>query len=152
MQLLGSSCTFYSRKKGLDYIQYGKNRKFERLEPHFQTLATKSAPREDRESAVALTRSRECTKELIPTLPQFGSMGTFGATAEKRNVLRKTKTAADVVPVSLLSGMFSLRFMGSARQVGGCAEERAKAATGAGQSQAIYTPRADRRSSPQCMA
>ena len=84
-----------------------RNRKFERLEPQFQTSATRSAPKEDTKSAVALAHSWECTKELIPGLPNFGSVGTFGAKAEKRNVLRK-KTAANVLPVSLQSGLFFL--------------------------------------------
>ena len=42
-------------------------------------------------------------------------METFGARAEKRNVLRK-KTAADVLPLALLSGFF-LCIVGSATQV-----------------------------------
>ena len=35
--------------------------------------------KEDTKSAVALAHSRECTKELISGLPNFGSMETFGA-------------------------------------------------------------------------
>ena len=58
-----------------------RNREVKRLEPHFQTSATRSAPKEDTEGAVALEHSRECTKKLISALrPFFGSMGTFGAT------------------------------------------------------------------------
>ena len=53
--------------------------------------------------------SDECTKERIPGLPKFGSMESCGARAEKRNVLRK-KTAADVLPASLLSGLFFVFF------------------------------------------
>ena len=70
--------------------------------------------KEDTKSAVALAHSRECTKELISGLPNFGSMETFGARAEKRNVLGK-KTAADVLPYALLPGLF-LCFVGSATQ------------------------------------
>ena len=71
--------------------------------------------KEDTKSAVALAHSQECTKELISGLPNFGSMETFGPRAEKRNVLGE-KTAADVLPLSLLSGLF-LCFVGSATQV-----------------------------------
>ena len=86
VQLLRSSFSFY-RKNKADYST--RNRKFKRLEPRFQTSATSSAPKEDTECAVALAHSRECIKELISALPNFGSMGAFGARAEKRNVLRK---------------------------------------------------------------
>ena len=60
--------------------------------------------KEDMKSAVALAHSRKCTKELLFGLPKFGSIETFGARAEKRNVLTK-KTAADVLPCALLSGL-----------------------------------------------
>ena len=84
-----------------------RNRKIKRLEPHFQTSATRSAPKEDTKSAVALAHPRECTKELIAGLPKFGSMKTFGARAEKRRVLVK-KTTADVLPLSMLSGLLAI--------------------------------------------
>ena len=45
--------------------------------------------KEDTKSVVALAHSRECTKELISGLPNFGSMEMFEARAEKRNILRK---------------------------------------------------------------
>ena len=45
--------------------------------------------KEETKRAVALAHSRECTMELIPGLPNFNSMETFGARAEKRNVLGK---------------------------------------------------------------
>ena len=60
--------------------------------------------KEETKSAVDLAHSRECTKELISGLPIFGSMETFGARAEERNVLGK-KTAADALPLALLSGL-----------------------------------------------
>ena len=50
--------------------------------------------------------------ELLSGLPNFGSMETFGARTEKRKVLDK-KTAADVLPWALLSGLV-LCFVGSA--------------------------------------
>ena len=58
-------------------------------------------------SVVALAHYGECTKELISGLPNFGSTETFGARAEKRTVLAK-KTAADVLPLSLLSGLLAI--------------------------------------------
>ena len=71
--------------------QYKKerNRKFERLEPYFQTSATRSALKEDKKRAVASAHSRECTKELISGLPNFGEMETFVAGAEKQKVFWK---------------------------------------------------------------
>ena len=48
-----------------------RNRKFYRLEPHFQPSATRSAPKEDTKKAVALAHSRECTKDLISGLPSL---------------------------------------------------------------------------------
>ena len=79
------------QKQKLDYST--RNRKFKRLEPHFQTSAARSAPKEGTKSAVALTHSRECTRELISSLPNLGSieMLMFGAWAEKRRVLVKKK-------------------------------------------------------------
>ena len=66
-----------------------RNHEFKRLEPHFQLLATRSASKEGTESAVALPRSRECTKEPISALPKYGSKGKFGARAELRNILQE---------------------------------------------------------------
>ena len=74
--ILGSvsmySCSFCvppSRSTGeKEYLaSYGaRNRKFKHLWSHiFQNPATKSAPKEDTESGVALVPSRECTKELM---------------------------------------------------------------------------------------
>ena len=66
-----------------------RNQKFKRLEQHFQTSSTRSAPIEDTKSANDLAHSLECTKGLISALPDLFSMETFGARAEKRNALRK---------------------------------------------------------------
>ena len=56
-------------------------------------------------------------RSSYPVCQNFGSMGTFGARAEKRNVLRK-KTAADVLPLALMSGLLAISafFVGSATQ------------------------------------
>ena len=92
-----------------------RNRKFKRLEPHFQTSETRSAPKEDTKNAVALARSRECTKELISGLPNFGSMESLGARAEKRKVLRK-KNGGRRASIVFVVGTF-LCFVVSATQV-----------------------------------
>ena len=60
--------------------------------------------KEETKSAVALAHSRECTKELISGLPNFGSMETFGA--RQKNEMSSGKKAADVLPLALLSGLF----------------------------------------------
>ena len=49
-----------------------RNGKFKRLEPHFQLSATRSDSKEGTETAVALPYSRECTKEPISALPNYG--------------------------------------------------------------------------------
>ena len=72
-------------KNILDYNT--RNGKFKRLEPHFQLSATRSASKEGTETAVALSHSRECTKEPITALLNYGSKEKFGARAELRNVL-----------------------------------------------------------------
>ena len=69
---------------------------------------TRSAPKEDTESAVALTHPRECTQELISALLNFASMGTFGAIEQKDEMSSGKRTVADVVPVSLLSGVLAV--------------------------------------------
>ena len=74
-------------KNILDYST--RNGKFKRLEPHFQLSATRSASKEGTETAVASPHSRECTKEPISALPNFGSKGKFGARAELRNFLQE---------------------------------------------------------------
>ena len=45
------------------------NRKFKRLEPHFQTSATRT--QEGTETAVPSAHSQQCTKELIFALPNL---------------------------------------------------------------------------------
>ena len=62
-----------------------RNGKFKRMEPHFLLSATRSASKEGAETAVALPHSRECTKDPISALPNYGSKGKVGATAELRN-------------------------------------------------------------------
>ena len=76
----------------------------------------RSAPKEDTESALALTRSRECTNQLISALPIFGSMGTRGVTcrAENRNVPRKHNGGRHGSSVFVVVFFF---FAGSATQV-----------------------------------
>ena len=56
--------------------------KFQGLEPHLQLSATRSALKDGKETAVALPHSRECTKEPISALPNYGSKEKFGARAE----------------------------------------------------------------------
>ena len=73
-----------------------RNVKFKRLEPHFQLSATRSASKEGTETAVALSHSRECTKEPISALPNNGSMEKFGAKAE---LLWNIKSKVEVLPV-----------------------------------------------------
>ena len=72
----------------LGYNCSTRNRKFKRLEPHFQRSATRSTSNEGTETAVALPHPRECTKDPISALPNNGSMGKFGARAELRNILQ----------------------------------------------------------------
>ena len=74
-------------KKILGYST--RNGKFKRLEPHFQLSATGSASKEGTETAVALPHSRECTKEPISALPNYGSKEKFGAKAELRSILQE---------------------------------------------------------------
>ena len=69
-----------SSKNILGYSK--RNGKFKRLEPHFQFSATRSASKEGTETAAALPHSRECTKEPISALPNYGSKEKFGARAE----------------------------------------------------------------------
>ena len=59
-----------------------KNGKFKRLEPIFQLSATRSASKEGTETAVALSHSRECTKESISALPNYSPKKKFGGRAE----------------------------------------------------------------------
>ena len=80
-------CSFYSRKKKVSGYSGTINRKFKCLEPPFQTSETRSASKEDTESAVASAHSWMSTKELISALRKYGGMGKFGARAEQRNVL-----------------------------------------------------------------
>ena len=65
-----------------------RNSKFKRLGPPFQLSSTKSASKEGRETAVASPHSRECTKEPISILPNYGSNEKFGARAELRMSFR----------------------------------------------------------------
>ena len=51
-----------------------KNSKFKRLEPYFQISVTRSEWKVT-ETAVALPHSRECTKEPISALPNYGLKG-----------------------------------------------------------------------------
>ena len=76
-----------SVKNILDYST--RKGKFKRLEPHFQLSATRTASKEGTETAVTLPHSRECTKEPIPALPNYGSKEKCGARAELRNVLKE---------------------------------------------------------------
>ena len=82
-----SFCSFYGSKNILDNST--RNGKFKRLEPHFQLSATRSGSKEGTETAVALLHSRECTKEPMCALPNYGSREKFGARAELRNVLQE---------------------------------------------------------------
>ena len=82
-----STCSLYSGRRNTWHS--ARNRIFKRVEPNFRTSATRSASKEDTKNAVALTHPQEYTKELIFAQTIFGSMGTFGARAAKRNVLRK---------------------------------------------------------------
>ena len=59
-----------SSKNILGYSK--RNGKFKLLEPHFQISATRAGWKEVTETAVALPHSRECTKELISALPNYG--------------------------------------------------------------------------------
>ena len=65
-----------------------RNHKFKRLEPHFQISATRSGWKVT-ETAIALPHSRQCTQEPMPSLPNYGSRGKFGARAELRNMLQE---------------------------------------------------------------
>ena len=58
VHLLRFSFSFDSRGKNV-FCCSTRSRKFKRLEPHFQTSAMRSAPKEDTESAVALAHSRD---------------------------------------------------------------------------------------------
>ena len=72
-----------------------RNQNFKRLEPRFQSSATRSASKEGTETAAALPHSRECTKEPISALPNNGSMEKFGARAELRSVLQEKLRGRD---------------------------------------------------------
>ena len=65
-----------------------RNQNFKRLEPRFQSSATRSASKEGTETAAALPHSRECTKEPVSALSKNGSMESFGDRTELRNILR----------------------------------------------------------------
>ena len=101
-----SSFSFYSKNKVLGYST--RNRKFKHLEPHFRTSATRPAPKEDTKNAVALVCARECAEELESGLLKFGSMETFVATVEQKTKNPREKTAADVLPLSILSGRLAI--------------------------------------------
>ena len=101
------------QKKILDYRT--RNRKFKRLEPHFQPSATRSASKEDTKRAVALTHSRGCTKELISGLPNFGSLETFGA--REKNEMSSGKKRRQTCFHWLCCRNFFLCLVGSATQV-----------------------------------
>ena len=107
------------RKNILDYST--RNGKIKRLEPHLQLSATRSASKEDTETAVALPHSRECTKEPISALPNYGSREKFGAKAELRNVLQEKIKNVEVVPVVDLTAKSAKKcfFVGNATQVNG---------------------------------
>ena len=89
MELGSRSCFFQKRVPGT-YVVSSKNvlgystrnGKFKRLEPHFQISATRSGWKEVTETAVDLPHSRECTKEPISALPNYGLKEMFGARAE----------------------------------------------------------------------
>ena len=66
-----------------------RNQNFKRLEPHFQASAKRSGMKEHTENVVASSHSRECTKEHRSAPQIFGSIGTFGAGAEKQNALQE---------------------------------------------------------------
>ena len=68
-----------------------RNAIFNGLEPHFQLLATGSAPKEATETGVALPHSRGCANEPICALPSYGSKGTFRAIAEVQHILQEKK-------------------------------------------------------------
>ena len=55
----------------------------ERLEPHFQTSARRSASKEGTETASASAHKRECTTKPTTVLPFYRSMGNFVATVEQ---------------------------------------------------------------------
>ena len=78
LRLLGSSSSRSTAEKNILATYSTRNRKFKRLEPHFQPSATKSGMKENtkRVSAVALANSRKCTKELTSGLPKVCSQGT----------------------------------------------------------------------------
>ena len=66
-----------------------RNGEFKRLEPHFQLSATRSALEEGTETDVALPHSRECIKDPMSALPNYGSKEKFGARAELRHALQE---------------------------------------------------------------
>ena len=80
IRLRTSSCSFYSSKK-YTCLEYQKPN-IKCLEPHFQISATRSGWKDISETVVALTYSRECTKETMSALPNNGSTQKFGARAK----------------------------------------------------------------------
>ena len=64
-----------------------RNQNFKRLEPRFQSSATRSASKEGTETAAALPHSRECTKEPISASPNNAQLEKFGSTEESWNIL-----------------------------------------------------------------
>ena len=78
--------TYVVSSKKYTWLQYKKRQIQSRLEPYFQHSATRSASKEGTETAIAWPHSRECTKEPISSLPNYGSKKKFGASAELRNV------------------------------------------------------------------
>ena len=97
--LFASSFSFDSRKKVLGYGT--RNRTFKRLEPHFQSSATRSAPKENTKRAVALAHSR---RESAPrsSYPGYQILARWKCSEPKqKNEMSSGKTAADVLPLVL---------------------------------------------------
>ena len=80
--------------------------------------ATRSASKEGSETAVALPRSRQYTKEPVFALPSIESMGKFGARAELRNVLQESIEVEVLPVVDLMADSAKQGFLvGNATQV-----------------------------------
>ena len=95
----------------LDYSYCTRNGKFKRLGPHFQHTAMWSASKKGTETTVvALPHSRECTKEPISPLTNFGSKEKFGARAELRNILQETLRGSLYLSDLHIRGGFGCRF------------------------------------------
>ena len=87
----------------------------------FSNLSDEVRPEGGHGKCFRFGHSRKCTMELTSALPKFGWMGTFGAIIEQKNEKTSQKrTVTDVVPMSLLSGVFvyeGVLVVGSATQV-----------------------------------